>query len=185
MSNSDIKIMDNIDVEDQISSQTSNAQSPLLNKSNTAEIMKNNDSIEKRVGLVNKMKDFCINNKIYLMIGAIVIGLLVYYFVFYKKNKNKNKDDVIISLPDNVDNNIPLPPKPIQHMEISKEQYDNMIDQSQSNMPQIVHPGQNLPINDDTDNADDITQSNDQQSLTAMELKNINDQLQQMQKATN
>ncbi len=192
--NSDINIMENVNIENSVSSDTSGSiNQAALNASDVATKIKLNPSSKisngtknNKTGMIHSIKNFCYDKKVYLIIGAIVIALLVYYFIFYKKKDNK-KDDVVISLPNNNDNNndnnIPLPPRPLQHMEISKEQYDAMIDQDNLNMPQIVHPGQNIPINDETDNADEITQSNEQQSLTAKELQNINDQLQKMQRA--
>ena len=121
----------------------------------------------------------------YIICGIIIIGVVAYYFLYKKKNKESKKSDVVISIPnsDTTDNtfNLPMPQDPNQPLQMTQDDYANLMQQQQmaqqqqqqqQQMPQIIHPNQD--ILDDNE-----TQS--QEPLTAKEIQNISNQLQQMQ----
>ncbi len=140
-------------------------------------------SSKKSSNMLDNVKNLLNKKNIYILCGVIIIGIIAYYFLYKKKDKETKKSDVVISLPnsDSVENpyNLPMPSDPSQPLQMTQDDYANLMQQQQmaqqqtNQMPQIIHPNQD--IIDDND-----TQS--QEPLTAKEIQNISQQLQQMQK---
>ncbi|VVU94403.1 hypothetical protein CPAV1605_125 [seawater metagenome] len=145
----------------------------------------------KNSSLLDNIKGLLTKKNMYMICGVIVLGIVAYYFLYKKKEKSSDNSDVVISLPnENVDNkfNLPMPNDPNQGLSMSQDEYIHLMQQQQlaqqqqqqmqqqsndQQMPQIIHPNQDI-----TD--DNETQS--QEPLTAKEIQNISNQLQQMQK---
>jgi len=89
---------------------------------------------------------------IYILLGLIILGCVIYFFIFKKNKKKEEPKDVYVNIPND---ELPLP---------DNTSYNN-----------IVHP----EINNTTE--DNISNLN-QPELTALEIKNISEQLEKMKK---
>jgi hypothetical protein len=189
MTKSNVNILDNVEISTSVTA--SDVSVTDIGKS--ASLNSPLESSNTKASMIDNIKNCFTKKNIYILCAIIVIGIIAYYFLYKKKNMTESKD-VTISMPSNQNNTennlnnnyiLPMPKDPNANrpIEMTEEDYMALMQQQQQQqqqpqqqqqIPQIIHPNQNI--------TDDNETQSQEPSLTAKEIQNISNQLHKMQK---